>query len=129
MFRVFADQADTLWSSLTDQCRQFAHAFNRELGADELRVEADTTTLRAAYPKADTELFVQLDKTDRYVECWLNSGCTTYGSCATDQRPVGLTVKDDALRFVLGGEIVTEEQLAIMLLTQLTSGNDEQQAP
>ena len=127
MFQVFADQADALWSRLAEQCRQFADAFNNQLGAHELHVEADATTLRAAYPKADAELFVKLDKTERYLQCWLNTGCATYGSCLTHQRPVGLTVTENALRFVLGGEIVSDEHLAIALLTQLTSGADEQE--
>ena len=32
VFRVFADQADSLWRGFTDQCRQFADGFNAHLG-------------------------------------------------------------------------------------------------
>jgi hypothetical protein len=125
VFQVFAEQVDSLWSGLTDQCRQFADGFNNELGGTELRLEADETTLRAAYPRGDAELFVTLDRSERYLQCWLNTGCATYGTCLTNQTPVGLTVKDDALRLMLAGEVVSDEQLAITLLTQLTSGDPE----
>ncbi len=127
IFQVFAEQADSLWSRLADQCRQFADGFNDKLGAPELQVEADATTLRAAYPRAEAELFLKLDKTERYLECWLNSGCATDGSCATCQRPVGLTVRGNTLQFALGGEVVSDERLAITLLTQLTSGDSEEE--
>ena len=125
VFQVFAEQADSLWSRLADQCRQFADGFNKQLGAAELMVETDATTLRAAYPKGDAELFVKLDRTERYVQCWLNTGCATYGSCCTDQPPVGMTVRGNALHFAFGGEIVSDEHLAITLLTRLTSTSAE----
>jgi hypothetical protein len=128
IFKVFAEQADSLWSDLTEQCRQFADAFNRELGANELQIEADDTMLRAAYPKGDAELFFRLDKGERYLQCWLNTGCAAYGSCATDQPPVGLTVTGGALHFALRGEIVSDEQLAIAMMTRLTTGDEGEHA-
>ena len=127
-FQVFAEQADPLWTDLANQCRQFADGFNKALGARELHVEAAPTTLHVAYPRADAELFVQLDKAERYVQATLNTGCATYGSCLTEQPPVGLTVNGNELRFVLGGEVVSNERLAVALLTQLTSGKSEEQS-
>lgn len=126
-FQVFAEQADPLWSGLTNQCRQFADGFNKALGALELHVEAAPGTLRVAYPRADAELFFQLDKAERYFQAWLNTGCATYGSCFTDQPPVGLTVNGNELQFVLAGDVVSDERLAVTLLTQLTSGKSEQE--
>ena len=125
-FRVFAEQADPLWAGLTDQCRQFADGFNKALGAEELHIQAAPTTLRVAYPRADAELFVQLDKGERYVQAMLNTGCATYGNCLTDQPLVGLTVNGNQLHFVLAGEVVSDERLAVILLTQLTSGKSDQ---
>jgi hypothetical protein len=127
VFRVFAEQADSLWSRFANQCRQFAEGFNTQLGAPALKVEADATTLRAAYPKGEAELVVTLDKAERYVECWVNSACGAEGGCSTNQ-PVGMTVRDNALHFAFGGEIVTDEHLAITLLTQLTNGNFGEEA-
>ena len=127
IFQVFAEQADSLWGGLVDQCRQFADGFNNHVGAQELKIRADATTLRAAYRKGDAELFVTLDKTLRYVQCWVNAGCDANGCCSTDQPPVGMTVRGDALHFAFGGEIVTDEHLAITLLTQLTNGNFAQE--
>jgi hypothetical protein len=124
-FQVFAEQADSLWSRLTDQCRQFAYGFNQAVGAPALEVQAEPTTLRVTYPRGDAELFVQLDKVERYVQAWLNTGCVTYGSCLTAPLPVGLTVNGNELQFALGGDIASDEQVAVTLLTQLTSGNGE----
>ena len=125
VFRVFARQADSLWSGFADQCRQFADGFNTQFGAPELTIEADATTLRAAYPKGDAELVVTLDKGERYVQCWINCGCDTHGNCSTNQQPVGMTVRGDVLHFAYGGDVVSDERLAIQLLTQLTNGNTE----
>ena len=127
VFRVFAAQADSLWSGFADQCRQFAEGFNDQLGTTELIVEADATTVRATYPKGERELLVTLDKAERYVQCWVNTGCGTEGCCGTSQPPVGMMVRDNALHFAFGGEAVTDERLAIALLTQLTSGNAAEQ--
>jgi hypothetical protein len=126
-FQVFAEQADSLWSRLTDQCRQFADGFNQAVGAPALQVEAEPTKVRVAYPQGDAELFLQLDKAERYVQAWLNTGCATYGNCLTDQLPVGLTVNGNELQFVLRGDIASDERVAVTLLTQLTTGSAEQE--
>jgi hypothetical protein len=120
-YQVFAEQADPLWNDLTDQCRQFADGFNQALGSSELHVEAAGTTLRVEYPRAEAVLRLTLDKTERYVQATLDSGCAARGSCATDQPIVGLTVNGNDLRFVLAGEVVSNERLAVELLTKLTS--------
>jgi hypothetical protein len=123
-FQVFAEQADPLWTGLTHQCREFADGFNKALGAQELHVEAAPTTLRVAYPKGDAELFFQLDRAERYLQVRLNTECID-GSCLSDQPSVGLTVNGNQLQFVLAGDIVSEERLAVTLLTQLTSGKSD----
>jgi hypothetical protein len=123
MLQVFEEQADSLWSGFADQCRQFAEGFNHQLGGPELKVDADATTLRAVYPKGEAELFLTLDKAERYVQCWVNAGCGAEACCSPNQLPVGMTVRDDALHFAFGGEVVSDEYLAITLLTQLTSGH------
>jgi hypothetical protein len=120
-YQVFAEQADPLWNDLTDQCRQFADGFNQALGSSELHVETAGTTLRVEYPRAEAVLRLTLDKTERYVQATLDSGCAARGSCATDQPIVGLTVNGNDLRFVLAGEVVSNERLAVELLTKLTS--------
>ena|ERR1700722_18093239 len=125
-FQVFAEQADSLWSRLTDQCRQFAYGFNEAVGAPALQVQAESNTLRVAYPRGDAELFFQLDKVERYLQAWLNTGCATYGSCLSDALPVGLTVRGNELQFAFRGDVASDEHLAVTLLTQLTNGNAEQ---
>jgi hypothetical protein len=125
-FQVFAEQADSLWARLSDQCRQFAEGFNRALGIPALQVQADPSTVRVGYSQSDAELFLQLDRTERYLQAWVNTGCATYGTCLTDRLPVGLTVNGNELQFVLGGDIVSDERLAVALLTQLTTGSAPQ---
>jgi hypothetical protein len=125
--QVFAEQADSLWSRLTDQCRQFAYGFNRVMGESALQVEAEPTTLRVAYVPGDAELFFQLDKEERYVQAWMNTGCATLGHCLSDQLPVGLMVRNNQLQFAFGGDIASDERIAVALLTQLTSGNARQE--
>jgi len=121
-YRVFAEQAEPLWNDLTYQCQQFADGFNKALGASALHVQAAPTRLRVAYPRAEIALVVELDKAERYVQATLDTGCAARGYCLTDQPAVGLTVNGNELRFVLAGEVVSNEQLAVALLTKLTSG-------
>jgi hypothetical protein len=124
-YQVFAKQAEPLWNDLTYQCEQFAAGFNQALGSNELHVEAAGTTLRVAYPRAEAVLSVALDKAERYVQATLDNGCAARGTCAADQPVVGLTVNGNDLRFVLAGEIVSNERLAVELLTKLTRGTSE----
>jgi hypothetical protein len=125
-FQVFAEQADSLWNGLTEQCRQFAGGFNGAAGTTALHVHADPNSVRVEYPQIDAQLCFQLDRSERYLQVWVNSGCATYGTCLTDLLPVGLTVNGDELQFVLGGDVVSDERLVVRLLTQLTTGSPEQ---
>gem|GEM_PF-5375559 len=49
----------------------------------------------------------------------MRTGCTNFGSCITDQAPVGLTILDGQLRLLFRGEAVSEEELAVRVLTDL----------
>jgi hypothetical protein len=122
---VFAEQADSLWSRLAEECRQFAEGFNEALGSRGLEVHADRETLQVAYPQAEIELLMELDKSERYIQASFNSGPPSARSRFTDPLSVGLTVSGNQLRFVLGGDVVSEEHVAVTLLTQLTSGNTQ----
>jgi hypothetical protein len=89
-------------------------------------VEADPTTLRIAYPRAETELLMQLDKSDRVLIARVSNGCdSTVCTTCGPALPVGLTVKGDRLQLVLRGDITPDEQLAVTLLTELTRGTLE----
>jgi hypothetical protein len=78
-----------------------------------------------AYPRADAELVFQLDKAERYLQLWVNTDCAASGQCLADQPSVGLTVNGNELQFVLAGEVISDERLAVRLLTQLTGGKSE----
>ena len=49
----------------------------------------------------------------------MSTGCTNFGSCITDQAPVGLAILDGQLRFLFGGSVISEEELAVKILTDL----------
>ena len=66
------------------------------------------------------EVFVQLDLENRQIACWITSCCGTFGSGIVEQSPIGLTIDVDRLRFVHEGKMVTEDDLAVSLLTHLT---------
>jgi hypothetical protein len=126
ILRTFDEQADSLWSRLANHCREFASGFNQAVGEPVLIVEADPTTLRVTYPRAETELFMQLDKSDRLLLARVNNGCDA--SVCTDcspALPVGLTVSGDRLQLVLRGDVTPDEQVAVTLLTELTNGTLE----
>src|SRR5262245_58002901 len=75
VLRVFEEQADSLWSRFAGYCMEFAAGFNDAVGSTALLVEADPTTVRVAYPRAETELFMYLDKSDRLLVARVNNGC------------------------------------------------------
>ena len=118
-FEVFDQQIGTLWDRLTTECNQFAEGFNREMGADQLRVESNPAGLMVRLTTDGAEAFFQLDRTARHVAVALTTGCTNFGSCITDQAPVGLAIMDGQLRFLFGGSPITEEELAVRILTDL----------
>src|SRR5262245_911508 len=66
-FRVVEKQADSLWSRLTTHWREFAEAFNQAVGEPVLLVQAEPSTLRVTYPRAEVELCFQLDRSERFL--------------------------------------------------------------
>ena len=118
-FNLFDQQIDPLWERLTDQCRHFAQGFNQEMGAHQLLVERIDAGLMVRLTTDGAEAFFQLDRTGRHVSVAMTTGCTNFGSCITDQAPVGLTILDGQLRFLFGGQAVSEEELAVKILTDL----------
>lgn len=118
-FDVFDRQIDPLWDRLTNECRQFAEGFNQEMGADQLRVESNPAGLMVRLTTDGAEAFFQLDRTERHVSVAMSTGCTNFGSCITDQAPVGLAILDGQLRFLFGGDAISEEELAVKILTDL----------
>jgi len=116
---LFDQQIGPVWDRLTDQCRQFAGGFNQEIGGDQLLVESNPAGLMVRLPTDGAEAFFQLDRDARHVSVMLSTGCTSFGSCITDQAPVGLAILDGQLRFVFGGAAISEEDLAVRILTDL----------
>jgi len=118
-FDVFDQQIDPLWDRLTNECRHFAQGFNHEMGAHQLLVESIAAGLMVRSTTDGAEAFFQLDRTARHVSVAMTTGCTNFGSCITDQAPVGLTILGGQLRFLFCGEAVSEEELAVKILTDL----------
>jgi len=118
-FDVFDRQIDSLWDRLTNECRHFAQGFNQEMGAHQLLVERIDAGLMVRLTTDGAEAFFQLDRTGRHVSVAMTTGCTNFGSCITDQAPVGLTILSGQLRFLFRGEAVSEEELAVKILTDL----------
>jgi hypothetical protein len=118
-FDLFDRQIDPLWNRLENECREFAEGFNREMGADQLRVESNPAGLMVRLMTDGAEAFFQLDRTARHVSVAMTTGCTNFGSCITDQAPVGLAILDGQLRLLFGGGAISEEELAVKILTDL----------
>ena len=118
-FDLFDQQIDPLWDRLTNECRHFAEGFNQEIGAHQLLVESFDAGVMVRLTTDGAEAFFQLDRTGRHVSVVMRTGCTNFGSCITDQAPVGLTILDGQLRLLFRGEAVSEEELAVRVLTDL----------
>jgi len=118
-FDLFDQQIDPLWDRLTNECRHFAEGFNQEIGAHQLLVESFDAGVMVRLTTDGAEAFFQLDRTGRHVSVVMRTGCTNFGSCITDQAPVGLTILGGQLRLLFRGEAVSEEQLAVKILTDL----------
>ena len=118
-FELFDRQIEPMWGRLENECRQFAQGFNQEMGADQLRVESNPAGLMVRLTTDGAEVFFQLDRTARHVSVALTTGCTNFGSCITDQAPVGLAILEGQLRFLFGGSVISEEELAVRILTDL----------
>ena len=89
----------------------------------QLLVERIDAGLMVRLTTDGAEAFFQLDRTGRHVSVAMTTGCTNFGSCITDQAPVGLTILDGQLRFLFGGQAVSEEELAVKILTDLLEAN------
>ena len=116
---MFDQQIDSLWDRLANECRQFAEGFNQEIGAEQLRVESHPAGVMVKLTTDGAEVFFQLDRTERHVSVAMTTGCTSFGSCITDQAPVGLAIMEGQLRFLFGGNAVSAEELAVKILTDL----------
>jgi hypothetical protein len=118
-FQAFDQQIDPLWDRLANGCRQFAEGFNQEMGADQLHVDNHPAGLIVRMTTDGAEAFFQLDRTERHVTVASTSGCTNFGACTTVQVPVGLTILEGQLRLLLGGKPISEEELAVKILSDL----------
>lgn len=124
---LFDRQIDTLWSGLGSQCQEFADGYNHELGIRELDVyrHADLIVVRFA---DGGELGVQLDRVHRAVSGWISSGCAT-GRCSIESPPLGLAIQKGRLRFAYAARGISEEDLAVRLLSQLTGASEAAGGP
>jgi hypothetical protein len=118
-FDVFDQQIDPLWNRLTNECRQFAQGFNQEMGAHQLLVESTAAGLMVRSTTDGAEAFFQLDRTGRHVSVAMTTGFANLGSCITDQAPVALVILGGQLRFLFRGDAISEEDLAVKILTDL----------
>jgi hypothetical protein len=116
---IFDQQIDAVWTRFTSECGQFAEGYNQELGSHQMQLEENPAGLMVKLPSDGAEVFFQLDRTERHIQCVMSSGCTSFGSCITEQAPVGLTIMDGRLQFVYNGHVVSEEELAVNVLTRL----------
>jgi hypothetical protein len=69
------------------------------------------------------EAVVQLDREQKHVACWIKSSCDAFGSCIVDRPPIGLTIDDGRLQFMYGAGLISEDGLAVKLLTDLVQSN------
>lgn len=125
-FDLFDQQIDPLWERLANECRHFAQGFNQEMGAHQLLVESIDAGVMVRLTTDGAEAFFQLDRTGRHVSVVMRTGCANFGSCITDQAPVGLTILGGQLRFLFRGEAVSEEELAVKILTDLLEADTPQ---
>ena len=117
--KLFDEQIDPLWGQLGRECQEFAEGFNTEMGAAQLHVDSGPEIILVKFAASGAEVYVQLDKTQRVIECIMSSRCAEYGSCLVEQSAVGVMIEDGQLRFVLGSSPMSEEELAVKLLTEL----------
>ena len=117
--KLFDEQIDSLWSQLGSECQEFTEGFNAEMGVSQLHVDSGPEIILAKFAASGAEVYVQLDKTQRVIECIMSSRCAEYGSCLVEQSAVGVMIQDGRLRFVLGSSPMSEEELAVKLLTEL----------
>jgi hypothetical protein len=115
---IFEQQVHSIWTRFGQECQQFAEGFNSEIGSQQLDVEATSDTVVARFAVGG-EVLVQLDREQKHIGCWITSNCGGYGSCVVEQPLVGLAIEDDRLRFVYGASTMSEDDLAVRLMTDL----------
>ena len=115
---IFEQQVHSVWTRFGQECQQFAEGFNSEMGSQQLHVEANPDTVVATFAVGG-EVLVQLDRQQKHIGCWISSNCGGYGSCIVEQPPLGLAIEDDRLRFVYGASMISEDDLAVRLMTDL----------
>jgi hypothetical protein len=119
---LFHEQVGALWSRFGNECRQFADGFNAEWGSPALQIEFGSDAVMAKFAGGG-EVLVQLVRENQHVFCVMTSGCTDMGACCVDQLPLGLSIADGRLGFMYGADAVSEDSLAIKLLTDLVQMN------
>ena len=124
---LFEQQIQDVWTRFGHECRQFAEGFNNEIGQHLLHVEANPTSVMANLAMGG-EVLVQLDREHRHLGCWITSQCGDLGSCVVEQPPIGLTIEGDRLRMVYGASALSEDDLAVKLLTYLIQMDTTQPA-
>ena len=117
--QVFDEQIDPLWNRLTQECQEFVDGYNVEMGVPQLQVDTTPDLILVKFAATGAEVYMQLDKTRRVIECIMSSRCADYGSCLVEQSAVGVMIQDGQLRFVAGSSPLSEEDLAVKLLTGL----------
>jgi hypothetical protein len=118
---LFHEQVEPLWSRFGNGCRQFADGFNAEWGCVKLQIEFGSDAVMAKF--AGGEVLVQLVRENQHVFCVMTSGCTDMGACCVDQLPLGLSIADGRLGFMYGADAMSEDSLAVKLLTDLVQMN------
>jgi hypothetical protein len=119
---IFEQQVQSVWSRFGAECHQFAEGFNNEIGSHQLHVETNPDTVVVRFASGG-EAVVQLDREHKHVGCWITSSCNGFGSCIVEQPPIGLTIDDDRLHFMYGASLMSEDDLAVKLLTDLVQSN------
>jgi hypothetical protein len=119
---LFHEQVEPLWSRFGNECRQFADGFNAEWGSPKLQIEFGSDVVMGRFAGGG-EVLVQLVRENQHVFCVLTSGCTDLGACSVDQLPLGLSIADGRLGFIYGAEAMSEDSLAVKLLTDLVQMN------
>jgi hypothetical protein len=119
VFKVFDEQIDAAWQRLTHECQQFAEGFNQETGTPQIHVEPGPELMIVRFTPTSSEVGFQLDKHSRRLECLLSSEGGYMGSSIMEQPPIGIAIENDKLLFLYGNETMSEEDLAVKVLTEL----------
>jgi hypothetical protein len=119
---IFEQQVQPVWSRFGEGCRRFAEGFNTEVGSHQLHVETHPDTVVVTFAIGG-EAVIQLDREQKHIACWIKSSCDAFGSCIVDRPPVGLTIDGERLQFMYGAGLMSEDGLAVKLLTDLVQSN------